>query len=79
MFSKNLLKNRFTINKTYENFYENRLLTDPNNINRKIEYSTDCMIKSEGIHTISVNHTDRSQTSIEEYEVIKKLMKQFLK
>ena len=63
---------------TSENFYENRLLTDPNNINRKIEYSTDCMIKSEGIHTISMNHTDRSQTSIEEYEVIKKLMKQLI-
>ena len=63
---------------TSENFYENRLLTDPNNINRKIEYSTDCMIKSEGIHTILMNHTDRSQTSIEEYEIIKKLMKQLI-
>ena len=63
---------------TSENFYENRLLTEPNNINRKIEYSADCMIKSEGIHTILMNHTDRSQTSIEEYEVIKKLMKQLI-
>ncbi len=60
------------------NFYENRLLTDPNNINRKIEYSSDCIIKSEGIHTILMDHKDRSQTSIEEYEVIKKLMKQLI-
>jgi uncharacterized protein len=60
------------------NFYENRLLTDPNNINRKIEYSSDCIIKSEGIHTILMDHKDRSQTSIEEFEVIKKLMKQLI-
>ena len=60
------------------NFYENRLLADPNNINRKIEYRSDCMIESEGIHTILMDHTDRSQTSIEEYEVIKKLMKQLI-
>ena len=63
---------------TSENFYEGRLLTNSNNINRKIEYSSDCMIKTEGIHTILMDHKDNSQTSVEEFEIIKKLMKQLI-
>ena len=61
-----------------ENFYDGRLITNTKNQNRKIEYKKDSLIKSEGIHTILMNHSDRSQTSEEECEVIKKLMNQLI-
>ena len=61
-----------------ENFYDGRLITNTKNQNRKIEYKIDSLIKSEGIHTILMNHSDRSQTSEEECEVIKKLMNQLI-
>ena len=59
---------------TSKNFYEGRLLTNKENINRRIEYKKNSIIKSEGIHTILMKHQNRSQTSIEEFEVIKSLM-----
>ena len=65
-------------NYTSENFYDGRLVPHTKNQNRKIEYKKESIIKSEGIHTILMNHTDRSQTSIEEFEVIKKLMSQLI-
>ena len=77
------------LNKTYrlhpninsfisENFYEGRLLVDQANINRKLEYKKNSIIKAEGIHTILMNHEGRSQQSIEEYEVIKKIIDQLI-
>ena len=62
--------NSFTSN----NFYEGRLLINKENENRRIEYKKNTTIKSEGIHTILMKHENRSQTSIEECEVIKNLM-----
>ena len=77
------------LNKTYrlhpkinsfisENFYEDRLLANQENINRKIEYKKNSIIKSEGIHTILMSHDDRSQQSIEEFEIIKKIINQLI-
>ena len=63
---------------TSDNFYEGRLLINKENSNRAIEYKSDSIIKSEGIHTILMKHEDRSQTSIEEFEIIEKLMKQLI-
>ena len=63
---------------TSENFYENRLLVNENNINRKIEYKKNSIIKNEGIHTVLMKHQDRSQTSVEEFEIIKKIMDQVM-
>ena len=65
-------------NFTSDNFYEGRLLINNENSNRAIEYKSDSIIKSEGIHTILMKHEDRSQTSIEEFEIIEKLMKQLI-
>ncbi len=77
------------LNKTYrlhpninlfisENFYEDRLLVNKENINRRIEYKKNSIIQSEGIHTVLMKHEDRSQTSIEEFEIIKKIMDQLI-
>ena len=77
------------LNKTYrlhpkinsfisENFYEDRLLVDKANVNRKIKYKKNSIIKNEGIHTVLMKHQDRSQTSIEEFEIIKKIMDQVM-
>ena len=77
------------LNKTYrlhpninsfisENFYEGRLVVDQANINRKIEYKKNSIINSEGIHTIFMNHEGRSQQSIEEFEIIKKIIDQLI-
>ncbi len=63
---------------TSENFYEDRLLVNENNINRKIEYKKNSIIKNEGIHTVLMKHQDRSQTSVEEFEIIKKIMDQVM-
>ena len=77
------------LNKTYrlhpkinsfisENFYEDRLLVNQANINRKIEFKKNSIIKFEGIHTILMNHEGRSQQSIEEFEIIKKIVDQLI-
>ncbi len=77
------------LNKTYrlhpkinsfisENFYEDRLLVDKANVNRKIKYKKNSIIKSEGIHTILMNHEGRSQQSVEEFEIIKKIIDQLI-
>ena len=63
---------------TSENFYEDRLIVDQANINRKIEYKKNGIIRSEGIHTILMSHEDRSQQSIEEFEIIKKIIDQLI-
>ena len=65
-------------NFTSENFYENKLLINEKNINRKISYKKNSIIKSDGIHTILMDHKDRSQTSLEELNIIKKLMGQLI-
>ena len=48
-------------------------MVNENNINRKIEYKKNSIIKNEGIHTVLMKHQDRSQTSIEEFEIIKNI------
>ncbi len=63
---------------TSENFYEDRLLVNENNINRKIEYKKNSIIETEGIRTVLMKHQDRSQTSIEEFEIIKKIIDQVM-
>ena len=77
------------LNKTYrlhpnindfisENFYENRLIINQENAIRKIDYKKNSLIKSEGIHTILMDHKDRSQTSEEEFKIIKKLVNELV-
>ena len=57
------------LNKTYrlhpnindfisENFYENKLIINQENAIRKIDYKKNSLIKSEGIHTILMDHKD---------------------
>ena len=77
------------LNKTYrlhpnindfisENFYEDRLIINQENAIRKIDYKKNSLIKSEGIHTILMDHKDRSQTSEEEFKIIKKLVNELV-
>jgi len=65
-------------NFTSENFYENRLIAHKDNQNRKILYPKNCLIQKEGIHTILMKHSDNSQTSKEEFQIIDKLIKQLI-
>ena len=61
-----------------ESFYDGRLLTDEITSQRKIDFSSNSLIKSEGVHFIAMDHQERSQTCLEEYKVIDKLMKQLV-
>ena len=61
-----------------ESFYDGRLLTDEITSQRQIDFSSNGLIKSEGIHFIAMDHQERSQTCLEEYKVIDKLMKQLV-
>ena len=53
-----------------ENFYENKLLTNPQNKNRKIDFPKNFFINNEGIHTVLMDHEDCSQTSEQEFKKI---------
>ena len=61
-----------------QSFYDGRLVTDEITSQRKIHFSNNSLIKSEGIHFIAMDHQERSQTCEEEYKVIDKLMKQLI-
>jgi len=65
-------------NFTSPSFYDGKLLTHTNTKERKINFTKDCLINSGGIHYIQMDHEDNSQTSKEEFEIINKLMKQFI-
>ncbi len=77
------------LNKTYRlnskinnfissNFYEERLICDERTDKRVIKFNNKSIIKEEGIHYIEMSHQNNVQTSIEEFEVIKKLMTQMI-
>ena len=61
-----------------ENFYENKLLTNPENKNRKIELPPNFYIDKEGIHTIMMDHEDCAQTSEEELKKIDEIIKKLI-
>ena len=77
------------LNKTYRlnskinnfissNFYEERLICDDRTDKRKIKFNNKSFIKKDGIHYIEMKHKNNVQTSIEEFEVVKSLMKQLI-
>ena len=77
------------LNKTYRlnsklnefissNFYEERLICDETTNKRKIKFSKKSKIKNEGINYIEMNHKNNVQTSIEEFEIIRDLMKDMI-
>ncbi len=77
------------LNKTYRlhpkindfissNFYEDRLICDDRTGRRNISFNKNSLIKDSGIHFIEMNHENNVQTSIEEFEEIKKLMNQMI-
>jgi len=61
-----------------ENFYENKLLTNPENKNRKIDFPKNFFINNEGIHTILMDHEDCSQTSEQEFKKIDEIIKKLI-
>jgi len=61
-----------------ENFYENKLLTNPENKNRKIDFPKNFFINNEGIQTILMNHEDCSQTSEQEFKKIDEIIKKLI-
>ena len=77
------------LNKTYRlnskinnfissNFYEERLICDERTDKRVIHFNKNSMIKDSGIHFIEMKHENNIQTSLEEFEVVNKLMKQMI-
>ena len=77
------------LNKTYRlhskinsfissNFYEDRLICDERTDKRKIHFDKNLIIKDSGIHFVQMDHENNVQTSIEEFEVVLKLMKQLI-
>ncbi len=61
-----------------ENFYENKLLTNPENKIRKIEFPKNFFINNEGIHTILMDHEDCTQTSEQEFKKIDEIIKKLI-
>ena len=77
------------LNKTYRlnsklndfissNFYEERLICDEQTDKRLIKFNKKSKIKDSGIHYIEMNHTNNVQTSVEEFEVIRDLLKDMI-
>jgi len=60
------------------NFYDHRLVIDEKNKNRKIIYNKKGIIRDEGIHYLEMSHEDNLQTSEEECDVIKELIREFV-
>jgi predicted RecB family nuclease len=60
------------------NFYDGKLICHKDNKLRSIDLSGHTSTKSEGIFYIQADHEGRSQKSIEETEIVKKLVKSFL-
>ena len=61
-----------------ENFYENKLLTNPENKNRKIDFPKNFFLNNEGIHTILMDHEDCTQTSEQEFKKIDEIIKKLI-
>jgi len=77
------------LNKTYRlnsklnefissNFYEERLICDERTDKRIIKFNQKSKIKNSGIHYLEMNHKNNIQTSIEEFEVIRDLLKEMI-
>ena len=77
------------LNKTYRlnsklndfissNFYEERLICDEKTDKRLIKFNKKSKIKDSGIHYIEMNHKNNVQTSVEEFEVIRDLLKDMI-
>ena len=77
------------LNKTYRlnsklnnfissNFYEERLICDESTNKRLITFNKKSKIQDGGIHYIEMKHTNNIQTSTEEFEVIKDIMKEMI-
>jgi len=77
------------LNKTYRlnsilnefissNFYEERLICDERTDKRIIKFNKKSLIKNDGIHYVEMNHKNNVQTSLEEFEVVKDLMKEMI-
>jgi len=61
-----------------ENFYENKLLTNPKNQNREIDYPNNFLVNKEGIHSVLMDHEDCTQTSEEEFKKIDQIIKKLI-
>jgi len=61
-----------------ENFYESKLLTNPENKNRKIDFPKNFFLNNEGIHTILMDHEDCTQTSEQEFKKIDEIIKKLI-
>ncbi|MDA7454373.1 TM0106 family RecB-like putative nuclease [Candidatus Pelagibacter ubique] len=77
------------LNKTYRlnsklndfissNFYEERLICDEITDKRLIKFNKKSKIKDSGIHYIEMSHKNNVQTSVEEFEVIRDLLKDMI-
>ena len=60
------------------NFYEERLICDEITNKRKIKFNKKSKIKNEGVNYIEMTHKNNVQTSIEEFEIIRDLMKDMI-
>ena len=60
------------------NFYEERLICDEKTKNRFIQFNKKSIIQNSGIHYLEMNHKNNAQTSIEEFEVVRNLIKQII-
>ena len=59
-------------------FYENRLICDESTDKRIITFNSNHLIRNAGIHYIEMNHKNNTQTSVEEIEIIKKIMNEMI-
>ena len=60
------------------NFYEDRLLCDSQTKDRSIDFGKKSTIQGSGIHYLEMNHRNNAQTSVEEFEVVRNLMKELI-
>ena len=60
------------------NFYEERLVCDESVNKRVVKFNKKLLIKNSGIHFIEMKHENNVQTSIEEFKVIRDLMKEMI-
>ena len=60
------------------NFYEERLICDERTDKRIIKFNKKSLIKNDGIHYVEMKHKNNVQTSIEEFEVVRDLMKEMI-
>lgn len=60
------------------NFYEQRLICDEKTKNRSIQFNKKSLIQNSGIHYLEMKHKNNAQTSIEEFEVVRDIMKNII-